>query len=207
MTTPPLHINGKISLCPMSIPVNLGCHEAHNYDLDNITQWVDKGGENQNGKLDCPTCRRELQPDQISYNTALAEEIHALALDKPAIFETVDLRKINDEKDLSASQIDEKIQGLKSLVTRKIQARQESHRRQENLEARVEALFNRIMHVGDNADSEAHDAAPAMRISIFGSISPSEESDNQLPRLGQRRGAIIQIGDNTIVFGYRRPNE
>ncbi|MFT4553512.1 MAG: hypothetical protein ACI9S8_002152 [Chlamydiales bacterium] len=203
MATPPTHFSGKISLEPMSFPVNLGCHDTHNYDLDNITHWVDTGGESSTGKLDCPTCRKDIQPDQISYNTALAKEIHDLAIAQPGIFEASTLSAIMRDTTLPEGQINEKVQGLKSLISRKFETRETFQRSMESLEARVSALFARALNIGREPRGE--DEAPVMRISIFGSRRSSDASagsDNTLVPSNERRGAIIQIGGDTIVLGY-----
>ncbi|MFT4553513.1 MAG: hypothetical protein ACI9S8_002153 [Chlamydiales bacterium] len=101
MTTPPIHLIGSISLPPMSFPINLGCHETHNFNFDKITQWINTGGVNGNGKLNCPACRREIQADQISYNSGIAKEVHRLARSQADIFEADNLSDIKRDEALT----------------------------------------------------------------------------------------------------------
>ncbi|MFT4553760.1 MAG: hypothetical protein ACI9S8_002401 [Chlamydiales bacterium] len=121
MPSLPSHFNGQISLEPMKIPINLGCHETHNFELDQIQKWINSGGEYNQGQPNCPTCRAVVQPHKISYNTSLANEIRSFATSNPRAIPPKYLWKLARTKCLSKKNIRRKVNNLRSLANRKIQ--------------------------------------------------------------------------------------
>ncbi|MFT4553335.1 MAG: hypothetical protein ACI9S8_001973 [Chlamydiales bacterium] len=81
MTSIPREFIGGISLETMINPINLGCHESHNFDRQTILTWFRAGHDS------CPLGRAEVDPDLISYNENLSERIRTFTLENPTQFE------------------------------------------------------------------------------------------------------------------------
>lgn len=75
----------------MSNPVRLGC--GHNFEKEAIAHWFELGH-----KI-CPCGRREVDPEQITYNERLAAKIKKYVNEHPEILEESPLQK--PDKDLS----------------------------------------------------------------------------------------------------------
>ena len=96
MTTSDSTFTGDALHCPitrdfMSNPVRLGC--GHNFEKEAIAHWFELGH-----KI-CPCGRREVDPDQITYNEVLALKIEKHVLEHPELLEDSELQK--PDRDIS----------------------------------------------------------------------------------------------------------
>ncbi|MFT4552240.1 MAG: hypothetical protein ACI9S8_000865 [Chlamydiales bacterium] len=78
----------------MSNPIRLGC--GHNFEKEAIAHWFDLGHK------DCPCGRREVNPEEITYNEELAIKIHKYVTLHPEIMEGDELQ--STDRDLSVVQ-------------------------------------------------------------------------------------------------------
>lgn len=121
MANIPNHFNGQISLSPMSLPINLGCHNTHNFDLGQIFAWISKNRGNVQNHTSCPSCRTMIEASKIAFNSSLAKEIQAYSLSNSDDFDSETLDVLAISKLIPEEEIIKVTSGLKSLVALKIE--------------------------------------------------------------------------------------